>query len=146
MRRRVCDDDDFTLVTNYLRRVHGDLDVIIDHAENALKKIKFDTLVGRGMSGALVVPVLARELSVRYKRPIGSLVIRKPGDDSHASLPAEGKLGRRWLFVDDFISSGETRRAAFAGVTDVARRAHWKTKFVGSYLYTDEQIEPASKL
>lgn len=98
------------------------------------EKLKFDTLVGTGLSGALVVPPLARALRKRY------LVVRKPDDKSnHSSYPAEGDLGKRWLFVDDLIASGSTFHNCIDTVSKLtgdffSHREH-KTQLVGAFLY-----------
>lgn len=112
----------------------------------ATEDIKPDTLVGTGLSGAVIVPMLARELG------IGWLVVRKPNDGSHSSKPAEGDLGRRWLFVDDFIETGATFERVWTAVQKLCqsrvtrewshqyefyydRSDPWDTCFVGSYEY-----------
>jgi adenine/guanine phosphoribosyltransferase-like PRPP-binding protein len=61
----------------------------------------FDTIVGVGLSGALVVPTIARALGLKWA------IVRKR-DGSHSSNLIEGEIGQRWLFVDDFVASGAT--------------------------------------
>lgn len=91
-----------------------------------------DTLVGVGMSGSLLVPRLADALGIE------ALVLRKPGVNTHASSVAEGHLGSRWVFVDDFISSGETLRRAYGLVNELAEKYDIKTEFAGAYLYRND--------
>ena len=79
-----------------------DFETILAAAQKALKGKRYDTLVGIGLSGAIVVPRLAASLGKH------ALFIRKPNDGSHSWLPAEGTLGHQWIFVDDFIDTGAT--------------------------------------
>lgn len=99
--------------------------------------LEFDTIVGRGMSGALIVPEIARVLKC------GWLIIRKPGDKSHSTKIGEGNLGKRWIFMDDLIESGETFNQCAQGIDKIVR-AHnlgsspnyqFKTEFAGIVLY-----------
>lgn len=76
---------------------------------------KFDSIVVTGVSGLVVGPAAA----LRLKKPL--VVVRKPDDSStHSARKVEGhmRLGKRALFVDDFVSSGETQRR----VEDVIER------------------------
>lgn len=68
----------------------------------ALKDEDFDTFVVRGMSGAIAGGILARSLKKNL------FVIRKESDNSHDGSPAFGTMGSRWVFLDDFVSSGAT--------------------------------------
>jgi hypothetical protein len=63
---------------------------------------EFDTFVVRGMSGAIAGGILARSCKKNL------YVIRKPNDGSHDGNKAFGIIGSRWLFLDDFVSSGDT--------------------------------------
>lgn len=112
-------------------------DKIARDMRKALADVEYDTIVGTGMSGGIVIPQLARLLK---KHP---LIIRKEGVDTHAMYPAVGKLGHRWIFVDDFIGSGATRNRVMNAVAGIAAKRDvtwddevaWPTEFVGSYLY-----------
>src|SRR5215472_3764911 len=65
-------------------------------AQDHLDGVSYDTMVGTGMSGALVVPVIARALRKNW------LIVRKPGDHHHhGNALAQGHLGDRWIAVDD---------------------------------------------
>lgn len=101
-----------------------------------------DTLVGTGMSGTLIVPRLAERLGLFWG------VVRKPGVSSHAGSTTryEGQMGRRWAFVDDFISSGDTMFRVLDEVEgefanpDPGRypwKAHWHTEFAGALCYSN---------
>lgn len=103
--------------------------VMIERAENALGDLDFDTMIGTGLSGSLVVPLLARGMGKRWA------IIRKPTENSHADDVFEGEIGDRWLFVDDFISSGATLNRVVDAVENIARRYKQRTDLVGSYEY-----------
>jgi hypothetical protein len=97
--------------------------------------VEFDTMVGTGLSGALVIPALAVAFDVF------PLIVRKEGDSSHAMQRLEGTLGLRWLFVDDFRDTGATE----ARVDEVlAKYVGWEHAFpsvkVGSYMYKSKQL------
>jgi adenine/guanine phosphoribosyltransferase-like PRPP-binding protein len=112
--------------------------MIADKARAELAGINFDTLVGTGFSGALVVPSLARELNRNF------LLLRKPGDSHHhGSEPAEGDLGERWLFVDDGIQTGATLARVRAVVPQIARRYGQRTEFAGAYIYGHDRGTPS---
>lgn len=66
------------------------------------------------------------------------LVVRKNerSHSDHQSLNVEGRLGHRWIFVDDFIGGGTTRSRVIHQVTVVARSHRYDTEYVGSYLYS----------
>lgn len=71
--------------------------------------IDFDSFVCLGLSSSVIVPVLA----YHYKLPF--LALRKPGVKCHdygIGMVGRGTIGKRWLFVDDFVSSGRTVRNA----------------------------------
>lgn len=81
-----------------------DPSALVRWAEAELRYVDFDTMVGTGLSGTLVVPLLARALGKHFA------IIRKPDERSHSRGQIyHGTIGRRWIFVDDFISTGATR-------------------------------------
>lgn len=105
---------------------------LIDAATEELEGIEFDAMIGVGLSGSLVVPLLAREFGKRFG------IVRKADDKiTHSTHVVEHNLvsGDRWLFVDDFISTGDTRLWA----TDAMRRLHGDYMFAGQYLYHQHQ-------
>jgi hypothetical protein len=106
--------------------------VMAEQAGYICRGVHFDTMVGTGMSGALVVPVLARELGKHW------MILRKPGDaHKHHSAPGEGSLGNHWLFVDDGIMTGETVQRVRREVGQIARSRGHMTRFAGAYCYGD---------
>jgi len=92
----------------------------------------YDTLVGTGLSGALVVPCLGRLLNLNW------CIVRRSGHSRHADAHnqrAEGTLGQRWLFVDDFTISGATERYVRQTVRELSEPVGFLTVYVGAYLY-----------
>ncbi|SRR5258706_5006043 len=119
--------------SNYFGRAFGDIEDIAHEMGNVLKGIEYDTMVGTGLSGTLVVPTLARTFGKHWA------IVRKE-KSPHASGMIEGDIGQSWLFVDDFISSGAT----FQRVQDVIKGLKvweqydyhsFETKCVGAYCY-----------
>lgn len=118
---------------------YNDLDEIISNAVARLGELDFDTLAGTGMSGSIVIPLLARALDKHF------LLIRKDGAGAHTDAHV-GVLGERWLFVDDFISSGATKQRVADAVADIVKTANrwlgasqvterYAPVYVGDYLY-----------
>lgn len=89
-------------------------------------KDKFDSIVVRGISGLIV----GAPVALRLNKPL--VVVRKE-DGAHSSRPVEtmGRMGRRLLFLDDFVSTGETRTA----VLDAIGEEDAYADLVGEYLY-----------
>jgi len=61
----------------------------------------------RGISGALVAPIVA------FKLGLNAIAVRKPGADchngiTHHSIALEGSPVERYVIVDDFVNTGET--------------------------------------
>jgi orotate phosphoribosyltransferase len=118
--------------TGYMDRALFDLDAVIRLARKDLLPHldEFDTLVGTGFSGGVVVPALARSLRKKF------VLLRKETDDSHhGSGRLLGDLGERWLFVDDFVSSGHTKRRVQEKIAAAAILEDSPTTYVGDYLY-----------
>lgn len=131
---------------SYFDEILRDPKGVIEWARELLEGVEYDTMVGTGLSGGIAVPQLAQALGKKY------LIIRKAGEASHG-MPggAVGELGKRWLFVDDFISSGDTRWNVLRAVRDLVEMrnrptSRWDgakevmlppfaTEYVGSYLY-----------
>jgi orotate phosphoribosyltransferase len=98
---------------------------IVRAAVKALKGIDFDTIAFRGMSGALIAPIVAHKL----KKEI--CVVRKPNDGSHSYYQFEGYLKpEKYIIFDDFIGSGTT-----GGAIVKAMRLNTPAKLVGVYTY-----------
>lgn len=115
--------------SSYLENAHRHPSTLAREARKHLESVKFDTLVGTGLSGALVIPGLARELGVAW------LIVRKDDDGSHSWQRVEGTIGAHWLFVDDFISSGATRERVINRMEQAAVRHGFATTYAGDYLY-----------
>ena len=124
-----------TFPTSYMDRALYNLDDVIKQAQRDLRKVDFDTLVGTGFSGGVVIPALAMAMNKDF------LLIRKETDDSHHGKGKMlGRLGQRWIFVDDFVSSGRTRSRVKEKVADGAFQRQYPTTFVGEYLYCGDGI------
>lgn len=117
----------------YLTSALFDFEGVKERFVQAMKseKVKYDTMVGTGLSGALIVPQLARELDKHF------MIVRKEAEDHHSSIVLEGKLGKRWLFVDDLISTGTTAQRVYDEIRNHARMRGFRTVCVGGWLYAD---------
>jgi orotate phosphoribosyltransferase-like protein len=99
---------------------------IVKDAVKALKGVDFDTIAFRGISGALVAPIVAHKL----KKEIA--LVRKPEEKTHSYCKYEGHLSiERYVIIDDLVCSGETIAATVLKVRSLVPGA----KFVGVYLY-----------
>lgn len=115
--------------SGYFNRAFGDLDRIADIMRERLVEVEYDTMVGTGLSGTLVVPTLARAFGKYWA------IVRKE-HSPHAYGMIEGEIGQSWLFVDDFISSGDTLHRVQGVINDAfARYENLSTKYVGTYEY-----------
>lgn len=129
------------LKTFYMDDAVFDLNKVIETAKRRLADVDFDTLVGTGFSGGIVIPALALAMGKKF------VLIRKETDDSHHGRGRLlGDLGNKWIFVDDFVSSGKTRKR----VLDKIAELDVDTKCVGQYKYvnySDEgpRFEPVSE-
>jgi hypothetical protein len=97
-------------------------------------------MVGTGLSGSLVVPILANAFGKDF------MITRKPGDSHHhGSAVAEGDFNDsgRWLFVDDGIGTGTTYRRTRQLVNKMASEYGITDKYVGAYLYGHGRLHPA---
>jgi hypoxanthine phosphoribosyltransferase len=116
----------------YLSDVEHDTDHVLAWATKTLREnhVRYDTLVGTGLSGALIVPLLARALHKNWA------IVRKADDKStHSGSRIEGTVGRRWVFVDDLIATGSTRHHVKDMIRDFAEYHDFKTTYVGDLLY-----------
>lgn len=117
-------------LTNYMDSALFNLDKVIRTARRDLARVDFDTLVGTGLSGAVVIPALARSMKKDF------VLIRKEKDDSHhGSNRLLGRLGTRWIFVDDLVASGRTRDRVMEKVAHACVERGFTTTHVGDYLY-----------
>lgn len=117
----------------------------IAKAKTILEPIEFDTVVGTGLSGSLFGLTLAHTMDKNL------LIIRKPGAKSHSHRRAEGTLGKRWIFVDDLVDTGETLCRVKGEVLkfrrlDIPRNEpRFKSEYVGRYLYNDMRFTPVGE-
>lgn len=110
---------------------HMGLDDLAKTVERTAKallehKDRFDFIAVRGCSGMLV----GAPVSLKIDKPL--VVVRKPEERSHGRglvnyQHAEG----RYIFLDDFISSGATERATREALRENAP----DTEYVGSFEY-----------
>ena len=122
--------------TFYMDDALFNLAEVIEAAQEALADVEFDTIVGTGFSGGIVVPALALAMGKKF------VLIRKEHDDSHhGGGRLLGELGARWIFVDDLVSSGHTRDRVIRKVEDAAEEASAITEMVGQYMYAGRPNE-----
>lgn len=116
--------------TSYMGSAHENIEDLAYDFLEFTDGVEFDTIVGVGLSGALVVPLLGHLVGLNWA------LVRKAGDGSHSSSLLEGRIGRRWMFVDDLISSGSSLQKTRERVLQASHRGQWSTAYVGSYFYT----------
>lgn len=97
----------------------------------------FDTIAYRGASGAIIASIIAH----RLKKPL--LLVRKPDDTKgHSPFMLEGPRSvKRYLIVDDFMSSGATYEAIRAAV----RCQHPQAECIGMLEVTYAEDSSPSK-
>lgn len=121
-----------TLRTYYMDYALFNLGEVIETAKERLADVNFDTMVGTGFSGGVVIPSLALAMGKKY------VLIRKETDDSHHGKgQLLGELGSRWIFVDDFISSGKTRLRVIEKVRETLHDYEADSECVGQYMYVN---------
>jgi orotate phosphoribosyltransferase-like protein len=116
------------LHASYLTDIIRDPRQVIQLAEKALFEVDFDTVVGIGLSGALIVPQMAAAFGKNFA------IVRKV-DNTHSDQPVEGHIGARWLFVDDLICTGSTYKHVVNKMKLTAELYSHDTQHVGAYLY-----------
>ena len=118
--------------TRYFRKAFEDLGGIASRLDYALVDVECDTLIGTGLSGALVVPTLARLMGKYWA------IVRKPSDINHSGMPIEGEVGRKWVFVDDFVETGQTLQLVKYAVGREVPESHYEGTF--EYQRTDRTL------
>jgi orotate phosphoribosyltransferase len=74
---------------------------------------EFDVIAYRGASGAITAAIIGHEM----RKPL--VLVRKPEDKGHSYLKIEGPEDfKRYLIVDDFMSSGATYEAIRQALRD----------------------------
>lgn len=133
--------------SGYMRGAFWHPQDLAEALSDELAGVVYDTLIGTGLSGALVIPGLARELDKFWA------IVRKPTDQSHSDKVIEGEIGALWLFVDDFTATGATRERVEAAVKKAGRRLRSGFDFgtfpralespimVGAYYYENRKFE-----
>ena len=113
-------DNDLSELPEVVRQT---IDYLMPH------KRKFDSIAVMGISGEIVgIPV-----ALALGKPI--VIIRKEGIQSHSyGLPIVNvrNVGKRCLFIDDFIAGGKTIRRVISVIEDGT-----KAKVVNAFLYAD---------
>lgn len=101
-----------------------------DKCTAVLAKYEYDAIAFRGMSGALIAPVL----SFLTGKPL--LMVRKPKsvEDGHSFYRVEGySAAKHYVIVDDLISSGDTIRQ----IKSLVRSNFPEAECIGILLYND---------
>jgi len=100
----VSDQFAYSEWSSYLSDALFNVDKLLKTAVEKLEGVQFDSIVGTGLSGTLVIPFLAREMRKHFA------IVRKSNDSDHAEASIEGMILDKWIIVDDLISSGRTVR------------------------------------
>lgn len=129
----------------YMGDAIGNLPRVIENASETLVDVDFDTIVGTGFSGSIVIPMLATALGKHF------VLIRKEGDDSHhGGGRLLGTLGKRWIFVDDFTSMGKTYDRVMHKIGEAETGSGpldppFETTHVGAYFYVPDVFRSAKE-
>lgn len=107
---------------------------LAERAQDRLHDVEFDTMIGIGLSSALVIPTLADRFDCYWA------IVRKDMENTHGSERIEGNIGKRWLFVDDFMASGQTGCNVMRHVREFCSDTGWRTELVGAYMYSDDDF------
>jgi hypothetical protein len=114
---------------SYLSNLFEDPAGTVRRFRAKVRHVDFDTLVGTGLSGALAAQLLAQSVSCHFA------VVRKSGESTHSNNTVEGVIGKRWLFVDDLVASGETRSRVKTAMQSFCEIHGFESVYVGDYLY-----------
>lgn len=111
---------------------------IVRWFRNNVDTNKFDLIVGTGLSGALMVPLLARATKKRF------VIVRK-GESTHSTSAIEGyaEFQDRWIFVDDFMETGSTRKRVQALIDQELNKGRHQLslKYVGDVWYMHQVMD-----
>jgi orotate phosphoribosyltransferase len=106
----------------------------IQLAAEVLKDHDFDTIAVSGVSGLLLGPILA------YMLDKNLIVVRKDGDSSHSNYLIEGTCGRKYVIIDDFMSTGATVSYIRQKIDKKIDVSGWKPECVGFYNYDHSEF------
>ena len=109
-----------------------DLPETVTKTLDALRPVRqrFDSIAVTGMSGVIV----GAPVALRMNKPL--VVLRKPYERGHSRTHIGlDQVGKRVLFLDDFVAGGDTR----ARVREQIAK-HAKADLVGTYLYRDNEL------
>lgn len=113
--------------SNYLDCIlcPASLKTLVAAATKKLRKVNFDAIAFRGMSGTIFAAPLAMQLKKQL------LLVRKK-DGSHSDYDVEGDYDIiNYIIVDDFVSTGKTIKC----IRDKVKKNISGSKLVGLYLY-----------
>jgi adenine/guanine phosphoribosyltransferase-like PRPP-binding protein len=113
---------------SYLQPIIEDADRMVQNFRAKMRTVDFDTVVGTGISGTLAAQLFARALGIHFA------IVRKE-DGSHSNNKVEGNVGKRWVFVDDLVCSGETRTRVRESMKQFCLDHHFESEYVGDYMY-----------
>jgi adenine/guanine phosphoribosyltransferase-like PRPP-binding protein len=100
-----------------------------------LKTKEFDTIAFRGLSGALIAPIVAMRMGK-------SLMAVRKGEQCHSHHQVEGNAAtKRYVIIDDFISLGCTVHAILNEVLVFAPEAKCIGVVQAYYLAPDTDID-----
>lgn len=121
-------EDALIIETKFSRIPHR---LIVQEMGEVLRGVEFDTLVGIGMSGTLVVPSIAK-ITGKY-----GMALRKEVDNANRWEPrfGVGTLGKKWIFFDEWATTGQTRKEAQRMITKLCEAQNFTTEYVGTYQY-----------
>lgn len=88
--------------------------LVVHHLARLIKvrKMNFDTIVFRGMSGALIAPTIAHKLNKNL------LLVRKKDEGRHSTYEIEGFTNiKKFIIIDDIICSGNTVAQIFKSLS-----------------------------
>jgi hypothetical protein len=89
---------------SYSGKLYSDFMFVVDKCVSDLTphSDEFDSIVGTGLSGTTITPIVACMLDKTWA------IARKPSEATHSTNIIEGTIGSRYIFLDDFISTGTT--------------------------------------
>ena len=124
------------MLSGYDNYPHDDLLATVDRAIMELTPHlgEFDSIAVRGVSGLIVGSPVALHLG----KPL--VVARKPSEIAHSSgVSNDRNAGRRYVILDDFVSSGATVSEITYTMTQ-----HTSALRAGIYVYNTHEYIPES--